>query len=165
MFICFLFLNGCNNTSKVDVKQPQKDNKELSILNKEIPEFKFFDIKHDMYSSSNTLNKIVLFYYCSIKSEETINQIQNLKQIQEKYRNRRDMEFVILAKETPEELEYFYKKYRLNFSLVPNQYDFVPKIFHIKETSTFIVKKQRKVTMISKNFIEVLNEINKLASN
>ncbi|HRG17767.1 MAG TPA: redoxin domain-containing protein [Flavobacterium lutivivi] len=163
--IYFLSLFGCNAVSKVDVKSLKEKDKEISILNKEIPEFKFFDIKHDMFSSSNTLNKIVLFYYCSVKSEETIKEIQNLKLIQEKYKNRTDIEFVMLTKETPEELAQFHKKYKLNFSLVPNQYDFVPKYFHIKETSTFIVKKQRKVTMISKNFAEVFSEINKLAIN
>lgn len=163
VFFALLFIQCNNSTENID-RKPSTIAFKKSFLNEEMPEFKFFDIKGDMFSSSNTRNKLVLFYCFSIKSKKTIANIPNLKSLQERYIHRKDIEFVGLANESEDQLKGFYKTWRLDFGLCEKQYPFSKKILHVEEFPCFIIKKSKNiVTFIGTDFNEMKTRFDSLA--
>lgn len=106
---------------------------------KQLPDFNFTDLNGKNYTSQNTKQNILILKCWFIHCTRCILEMPELNTLANKYKNRRDILFVSLASDKPEDLQSFLKKQRFYYAVVPNMDDYMTNKLKITSYPTHII--------------------------
>lgn len=109
---------------------------------KPIPSFNFNDANGVNYSSENTKGKIVLFKCWFIGCLACVQEMPELNEMVEKYKNRKDILFISLAIDDKKPLLDFLGKTKFEYATVPNQEKYMTEKLKVNAYPThFLIDK------------------------
>ena len=105
--------------------------------------FHFVDLEGNTYSNESVKGKILVIKCWYIHCEPCIKEFPDLNKMVAKYKDRKDILFVSLAEDTPEQLKKFLAKKSLSYAVVPNQKKYMNETLHLNAFPThFIINKE-----------------------
>lgn len=117
-----------------------------------LPEFNFTDLNENIYTNESTKGKTIILKTWFINCEACVAEFPELNEFVEKYKQRNDVIFLSLARDTKDELKNFLQKKHFEYQVVPNQREFIEKKLNSQLYPTHII--------VDKNGI-VLKVVNK----
>jgi peroxiredoxin len=121
-------------------------NQELALYKLEgtkFPGFNFVDLAGNVYSNETTKGKILVLKCWYIGCTYCVKEMPALNEMVTQYKNRKDILFVSLAFDSKEALTTFLQKRAFNYSIVPDQKDYIIDVLKVHMYPThFIVNKQ-----------------------
>ena len=134
---------------------------------KPFPEFSFKDLDGNLITNDNLKGKVVVVKCWFIHCVACVAEFPQVNAMAAKYKNRKDIVFVSLAEDTPEQLRAFLIKRPLLYSVVPNLKEYMNKTLQINGFPThFIVNKEGVIEKVTSNnhdlevALEKVSEIN-----
>lgn len=130
---------------------------------KAFPTFRFKDLNGNEYTNENMKGKILVIKCWFIGCKPCVTEIPELNELVTKYQNRKDVVFVSLALDKPEQLNAFLLKKPFSYAVVANQSQFIGEVLGISAYPTHIVVDKegtiRKVVTNANQMIETLEYI------
>jgi thiol-disulfide isomerase/thioredoxin len=114
--------NGDNADIKTTITQAAFH--ELDNYNREgkkFPPFNFTDLNSNIYSNSNTHNKIVVLKCWFIQCVACVEEFPELNKLVEDYKDKNEVLFISLAMDSKEELTSFLQTKRFKYAVIPRQ--------------------------------------------
>lgn len=128
----------------------------LSMEGKTIPNFKFKDLNGVEYSSANTKGKVLLLKCWFIGCVACVEEMPELNELVNKYKDRKDILFLSLASDEKKPLQDFLKKTEFDYAVVANQDKYMRGDLAVKLFPThFIVDRNGKIMKV----VEDANEV------
>jgi peroxiredoxin len=125
---------------------------EIQNLKKEgtpFPEFSFKDLNGNLITNESMKGKIVVVKCWYIHCAACIKEFPEVNQLVDNYKNRKDIIFISLAEDTPEQLNPFLAKKSLSYSVVPNMKNYMNLTLQLNAFPThFIVNKDGFVVKV-----------------
>ena len=119
---------------------------------KPFPEFSFKDLDGNLITNENLKGKVVVIKCWFIHCVACIEEFPQVNAMVEKYKSRKDIIFVSLAEDSPEELKAFLVKRPLQYSVVPNLKEYMNQTLQINGFPThFIVNKEGIIEKVTSN--------------
>jgi peroxiredoxin len=141
------------------------DYKYFKMEGKPLPGFNFTDLNGKVYNPKTTKGKIVIikcwFLACAACNEE----IPQLNQLVDYYKNRKDIVFVSLAFDPKKKLEAFMKKKTFKYAIAPVKESYIEKELNIQQYPThLIINKQGLIAKVVNDPNELTTALNTEAS-
>jgi len=119
----------------------------------EFPKFHFTDLNGNVISNETMKGKIVVIKCWYIHCAACIKEFPEVNRLAEKYKDRKDILFVSLAEDRPQQLHTFLAKKPLLYSVVPNMKIYMNETLHLNAFPThFILNKEGKIIKVLSNF-------------
>lgn len=115
---------------------------EIQNLKKEgepFPAFSFSDLNGNLITNENLKGKIVVIKCWYIHCAACIKEFPQVNQLVEKYKDRKDIVFISLAEDTPEQLTVFLARKPLSYSVVPNMKTYMNLTLQLNAFPTHII--------------------------
>jgi peroxiredoxin len=117
--------------------------------NKKFPEFNFTDINGNKYNTANTKGKVLVIKCWFIGCQRCEEEMPELNQLLARYKNRKDIVFVSLARDSKNKLQAFLKRKRFDYPIVADQINFIEQKLNVNAYPThLIVNKQGMVVNV-----------------
>jgi len=113
--------------------------KHFKMESTEFPKFDFTDLNGNHFNNENTKGKTIVFKTWFIKCQACVEEFPELNEFVEKYKNRSDLIFLSLAKDSKPELNKFLQKKPFEYKVVANQKEFIVKTLKLQIYPTHIV--------------------------
>lgn len=117
----------------------KQDYVRFQMEGKPVPKFAFTDIKGNVYTSKNTLGKIVVLKCWFITCHACVAEMPDINKIVDRYANRKDILFISLAIDDKQPLVSFLKTKEFKYQTVSNQKDYMENKLHVVGYPTHIV--------------------------
>lgn len=115
--------------------------------------FHFTDLEGNVYTNESVKGKILVIKCWYIHCSPCIKEFPDLNRMTAKYKDRKDIVFVSLAEDTPEQLTAFLAKKPLSYAVVPNQKKYMNESLHLNAFPThFIIDKNGMIVKVLRNF-------------
>jgi len=111
----------------------------LKMEGKAFPEFQFNDLNGTEMNNNSFKGKIVVIKCWYIHCAACIKEFPSVNELVANYKNRKDIVFVSLAEDTPEDLLAFLQRKPLSYSVVPNQKWFMNAKLNLNSFPTHII--------------------------
>lgn len=119
---------------------------------KPFPKFSFKDLDGNLITNENLKGKVVVIKCWFIHCVACIEEFPQVNAMVAKYKSRKDIVFVSLAEDSPEELKAFLVKRPLQYSVVPNLKEYMNQALQINGFPThFIVNKEGIIEKVTSN--------------
>lgn len=119
----------------------------------QFPDFNFTDLNGITSTNQSTKNKIVVIKCWYIHCTACIKEFPDVNKLAEKYSNRKDILFISLAEDSPQELKTFLAKKTLSYSVIPNMKIYMNETLHLNAFPThFIINKEGKIAKVLMNY-------------
>jgi len=116
------------------------------------PKFNFTDLNGNVISNETMKGKIVVIKCWYIHCAACIKEFPDVNELVSKYNNRKDIVFLSLAEDTPQQLKIFLAKKPLSYLVVPNMKIYMNETLHLNAFPThFILNKEGKIVKILSN--------------
>ena len=128
----------------------------------QFPEFKFTDLNGNIITNASMRGNIVVIKCWYIHCASCIKEFPAVNQLVEKYKDRKDIVFISLAEDTPEQLKAFLTKKPLSYSVIPNMKQYMNQTLQLNAFPThFIINKEGFIAKVVPNVqsLEVALEI------
>lgn len=129
---------------------------EIQNLKKEgepFPKFSFKDLNGNLITNENLKGKIVVIKCWYIHCAACIKEFPQVNQLVEKYKDRKDIVFISLAEDTPEQLTVFLARKPLSYSVVPNMKTYMNLSLELNAFPThIIINKEGYVYKVTSNY-------------
>jgi peroxiredoxin len=129
---------------------------EIQNLKKEgepFPKFSFKDLNGNLITNENLKGKIVVIKCWYIHCTACIREFPEVNQLVEKYKNRKDIVFISLAEDNPEQLKVFLVKKPLSYSVIPNMKSYMNLSLQLNAFPThFIINKEGNIAKVLSNY-------------
>ena len=129
---------------------------EIQNLKKEgepFPKFSFKDLNGNLITNENLKGKIVVIKCWYIHCTACIREFPEVNQLVEKYKNRKDIVFISLAEDTPEQLKMFLVRKPLSYAVVPNMKSYMNLTLQLNAFPThFIINKEGNIAKVLSNY-------------
>lgn len=129
---------------------------EIQNLKKEgepFPVFSFKDLNGNLIANENLKGKIVIIKCWYIHCAACLKEFPEVNQLVEKYKDRKDIVFISLAEDTPEQLKPFLAKKPLSYSVVPNMKTYMNLTLQLNAFPThFIINKEGTIAKVLSNY-------------
>lgn len=110
---------------------------------KTLPDFTFVDLKGNTYTSANTKGKLLVLKCWFVSCVPCVQEMPELNELVEKYKNRNDILFIGLANDNKHALEQFVKKTKFDYHIIPNQKGYIHDQLHVNAFPThFLINKR-----------------------
>ena len=106
-----------------------------------LPKFYLFDWDDNVISTENTEGKIVVFNFWFTSCPPCIQELPELNELYEKYKDNPDIVFAAVTFERVPKIENFLKKYEVKYPIVPQQGGFSQKVSRGSYPTNVIVKR------------------------
>ncbi|GEQ84792.1 hypothetical protein ULMS_03000 [Patiriisocius marinistellae] len=110
-----------------------------------LPPFYLFDSNENVISTENTKGKVVVFNFWFTSCPPCIQELPELNEVYEKYKNNKEIVFAAITFERAPKIEKFLKNYDLKYPIVPQQGGFSQKVSRGSYPTNVIVKKDGTV--------------------
>jgi peroxiredoxin len=117
------------------------------------PEFSFKDLNGNLASNESMKGKMVVIKCWYIHCAACIKEFPEVNQMVAKYKDRKDILFVSLAEDTPEQLKVFLARKPLSYPVIPNMKQYMNETLQLNAFPThFILDKEGKIVTIVNNY-------------
>lgn len=131
---------------------------------KPFPVFSFKDLDGDLITNKNLKGKIVVVKCWFIHCVACISEFPEVNKIALKYKNRKDIVFISLAEDSPEQLKSFLIKRPLLYSVVPNLKIYMNETLQINGFPThFIVNKNGTIEKVTSKYQDLEVALEKIS--
>ncbi|MFH6999678.1 TlpA family protein disulfide reductase [Flavobacterium sp. FlaQc-57] len=127
--------------------------KNFEMEGKPFPKFSFKDLEGNLVSNETMKGKIIVIKCWYIHCAACIKEFPEVNQLFEKYKDRKDILFVSLAEDTPEQLKVFLARKPLSYSVIPNMKEYMNEALQLNAFPThFILNKEGMITKVLNNY-------------
>ncbi|OUL61066.1 TlpA disulfide reductase family protein [Flavobacterium sp. AJR] len=127
--------------------------KNFKMENTPFPKFSFKDLNGNLVSNETMKGKIVVIKCWYIHCAACIKEFPDVNKLAEKYKDRKDILFVSLAEDTPEQLKVFLARKPLSYSVIPNMKIYMNETLQLNAFPThFIINKEGLITKVLNNY-------------
>lgn len=117
------------------------------------PKFSFKDLDGNIISNESMKGKIIVIKCWYIHCTACIKEFPQVNQLAAKYKDRKDIVFVSLAEDTPEQLKMFLGRKPLSYSVIPNMKVYMNETLDLNAFPThFILNKEGIITKVVNNY-------------
>lgn len=159
----FKILPQSDSSIKATIGQIAFDeDKNDGMKGKAFPKFEFKDLEGNLVSNESMKGKIVVIKCWYIHCAACVKEFPDVNKLVEQYKDRKDIQFVSLAEDTPEQLKAFLAKKPLSYSVIPNMKNYMNETLLLNTFPThFIIDKEGKIAKALPNYesLEVALEI------
>lgn len=129
---------------------------EIQNLKKEgepFPEFSFKDLNGNLITNESLKGKIVVIKCWYIHCASCIREFPEVNRLVEKYKNSKDIVFISLAEDSPEQLKPFLIRKPLSYSVIPNMKSYMNLTLELNAFPThFIINKEGMIAKVLSNY-------------
>jgi len=149
----FQLLPSSDSNIKATIAQVSFDeNDNFNQEGKPFPKFTFTDLEGNTITNETMKGKIMVvkcwFIHCAV----CVKEIPSLNEMVNQYKDRKDIVFVSLAEDTPEQLKVFLAKKPLSYAVVPNMKKYMNEVLQLNAFPThFIVNKDGNIVKVLAN--------------
>lgn len=127
--------------------------KNYEMEGKPFPQFSFKDLDGNEVSNETMKGKIIVIKCWYIHCAACIKEFPAVNALVEKYKDRKDIVFVSLAEDTPEQLKTFLARKPLSYSVIPNMKEYMNNTLQLNAFPThFILNKEGKIAKVLNNY-------------
>ena len=120
---------------------------------KPFPKFSFKDLNGNLITNENLKGKIVVIKCWYIHCTACIKEFPEVNNLVKKYKDRKDVIFISLAEDTPEQLMLFLEKKPLSYSVVPDMKTYMNLTLQLNAFPThFIINKEGKIAKVLSDY-------------
>lgn len=113
------------------------------------PPFHFTDLNGNVLTNETLKGKIIVIKCWYIHCAACVKEFPAVNKMVMDYKDRKDIVFVSLAEDTPEQLNVFLARKPLMYAVVPNMKIYMNSILHLNSFPThFIINKQGKIAKV-----------------
>jgi peroxiredoxin len=117
------------------------------------PLFLFKDLDGNVVSNETMKGKIIVIKCWYIHCAACIKEFPQVNALASKYKDRKDILFLSLAEDTPEQLKTFLAKRPLSYSVIPNMKEYMNNTLQLNAFPThFILNKEGLIEKVVSNF-------------
>ena len=150
----FKILPKSDTSIKATINQEAFDAlKNYEMEGKPFPEFAFKDLDGNIVSNESMKGKIIVIKCWYIHCVACIKEFPQANALVSKYKDRKDIIFISLAEDTPEQLKTFLVRKPLSYSVVPNMKGYMNEKLDLNAFPThFILDKAGLIKKVVSNF-------------
>ena len=150
----FKILPNSDTSIKATINQEAFDAlKNFEMEGKPFPKFSFKDLDGNLVSNESMKGKIIVIKCWYIHCAACIKEFPDVNQQVEKYKDRKDIVFLSLAEDTPEQLKVFLARKPLSYSVIPNMKIYMNETLNLNAFPThFILNKEGVITKVLNNY-------------
>lgn len=127
--------------------------KNFEMEGKPFPKFSFKDLNGNVVSNESMKGKIIVIKCWYIHCAACIKEFPEVNKLTEKYKDRKDILFVSLAEDNPEQLKTFLARKPLSYSVIPNMKIYMNETLQLNAFPThFILNKEGLIAKVLPNF-------------
>jgi peroxiredoxin len=117
------------------------------------PKISFKDLDGNVVSNETMKGKIIVIKCWYIHCAACIKEFPQVNALASKYKDRKDILFLSLAEDTPEQLKTFLAKKPLSYSVIPNMKEYMNNTLQLNAFPThFILNKEGLIEKVVSNF-------------
>lgn len=117
------------------------------------PEFSFKDLDGNVVSNETMKDKIIVIKCWYIHCAACIKEFPQVNHLVEEYKDRKDILFISLAEDTPEQLKTFLGRKPLSYSVIPSMKVYMNETLNLNVFPThFILNKEGIITKVVNDF-------------
>jgi peroxiredoxin len=117
------------------------------------PKFSFNDLEGNLVSNESMKGKIIVIKCWYIHCAACIKEFPQVNLLVEKYKARKDILFISLAEDTPEQLKVFLRRKPLSYSVIPNMKVYMNQTLDLNAFPThFILNKEGIITKVVNDY-------------
>lgn len=117
------------------------------------PDFSFKDLNGNLVSNELMKGKIIVIKCWYIHCTPCIREFPQVNKLTEEYKDRKDILFISLAEDSPEQLKTFLERKPLSYSVIPDMKGYMNETLNLNAFPThFILNKEGKIAKVLPNF-------------
>ncbi|MDW8850979.1 TlpA disulfide reductase family protein [Flavobacterium sp. MMLR14_040] len=117
------------------------------------PDFSFKDLNGNIVSNESMKGKIIVIKCWYIHCTPCIREFPQVNKLTEEYKDRKDILFISLAEDSPEQLKAFLARKPLSYSVIPDMKVYMNESLQLNSFPThFILNKQGLISKVLPNF-------------
>jgi peroxiredoxin len=117
------------------------------------PKFSFKDLNGNLITNENLKGKVVVIKCWYIHCAACIKEFPEVNNLVKKYKDRKDIIFISLAEDTPQQLKLFLEKKPLSYSVVPNMKTYMNLTLQLNAFPThFIINKEGAIAKVLSDY-------------
>lgn len=117
------------------------------------PHFSFTDLNGNLVSNESMKGKIIVIKCWYIHCTPCIREFPQVNRLTEEYKDRKDIVFISLAEDSPEQLKTFLARKPLSYSVIPDMKVYMNESLQLNSFPThFILNKEGLISKVLPNF-------------
>lgn len=117
------------------------------------PHFSFTDLNGNLVSNESMKGKIIVIKCWYIHCTPCIREFPQVNRLTEEYKDRKDILFISLAEDSPEQLKTFLARKPLSYSVIPDMKVYMNENLQLNSFPThFILNKEGLISKVLPNF-------------
>ena len=117
------------------------------------PPFSFKDLNGNLVTNESMKGKIIVIKCWYIHCTPCIREFPQVNKLTEEYKDRKDILFISLAEDSPEQLKAFLTRKPLSYSVIPNMKEYMNEALQLNSFPThFILNKEGIIAKVLPNF-------------
>ena len=117
------------------------------------PDFSFKDLNGNLISNESMKGKIIVIKCWYIHCTPCIREFPQVNKLTEEYKDRKDIVFISLAEDSPEQLKTFLARKPLSYSVIPDMKVYMNESLQLNSFPThFILNKEGLISKVLPNF-------------
>lgn len=117
------------------------------------PNFSFKDLNGNLISNESMKGKIIVIKCWYIHCTPCIREFPQVNRLTEEYKDRKDIVFISLAEDSPEQLKTFLARKPLSYSVIPDMKVYMNENLQLNSFPThFILNKEGLISKVLPNF-------------
>ncbi|MDQ6471854.1 TlpA disulfide reductase family protein [Flavobacterium sp. LHD-80] len=117
------------------------------------PQFSFKDLDGNLVTNETMKGKIIVIKCWYIHCTPCIREFPQVNKLVEEYKNRKDILFISLAEDSPEQLKTFLARKPLSYSVIPDMKEYMNESLQLNSFPThFILNKEGLISKVLPNF-------------
>ncbi|MTH15347.1 TlpA disulfide reductase family protein [Flavobacterium sp. LC2016-01] len=117
------------------------------------PQFSFKDLNGNLVTNETMKGKIIVIKCWYIHCTPCIREFPQVNKLVEEYKNRKDILFISLAEDSPEQLKIFLARKPLSYSVIPDMKVYMNESLQLNSFPThFILNKEGLIAKVLPNF-------------
>ncbi|KFF05617.1 TlpA family protein disulfide reductase [Flavobacterium reichenbachii] len=127
--------------------------KNFEMEGKAFPKFSFKDLEGNLVSNESMKGKIIVIKCWYIHCTPCIREFPQVNKLTEEYKNRKDILFISLAEDSPEQLKTFLVRKPLSYAVIPDMKIYMNEALQLNSFPThFILNKEGMIVKVLPNF-------------
>ncbi|MBW1655090.1 TlpA family protein disulfide reductase [Flavobacterium quisquiliarum] len=117
------------------------------------PKFSFKDLDGNLVTNESMKGKIIVIKCWYIHCTPCIKEFPQVNKLVEEYKDRKDIIFISLAEDSPEELKTFLARKPLSYAVIPDMKEYMNEALQLNSFPThFILNKKGLISKVLPNF-------------
>ncbi|QSW88260.1 TlpA family protein disulfide reductase [Flavobacterium endoglycinae] len=117
------------------------------------PQFSFKDLNGNLVTNESMKGKIIVIKCWYIHCTPCIREFPQVNKLVEDYKDRKDIVFMSLAEDSPEQLKTFLVRKPLSYSVIPDMKEYMNTALQLNSFPThFIINKEGMISKVLPNF-------------